>query len=103
MAGLRETLIAELDKYTGEGAGCIALPVYDEEHHHYAVTIMDYPERENPMALILMARIINDKIVIEEDMTDKKLIDALLQQGVRRDQIILAYAGEKVTEAVATE
>lgn len=36
-----------------------------------------------------------DKIVIEEDMTDKKLVDALLQQGVPREQIVLGYNNEK--------
>jgi hypothetical protein len=39
-------------------------------------------------------QIVGDKIVIEADFTDKPLYKALLNQGIPRDQIILAYAGE---------
>ena len=46
-----------------------------------------------------MARIIEDKVVIDEDTTDKPLYKELLRAGIRRDQIILTYTGEKLTEA----
>ncbi len=42
----------------------------------------------------LVVRLINDKIVIERDVNDKPLVDALVQAGIPRQQIILAYAGE---------
>jgi len=32
-------------------------------------------------------------------MTNKKLVDALQQQGILRDRIILAYAGEPIPDA----
>jgi hypothetical protein len=35
----------------------------------------------------------------EEDPTDKKLVDALLQRGIPREQIVLAYAGEPIPDA----
>jgi hypothetical protein len=31
-------------------------------------------------------------------MTNKKLVDALVQAGIPRQQIILAYAGESIPE-----
>ena len=37
--------------------------------------------------------------MIEEDTTDKKLIDALLQRGIPRGQIVLAYEGEPIPDA----
>jgi hypothetical protein len=37
-------------------------------------------------------------IIIERDMNDKVLVDALLQAGIPREQIILAYAGEPLPE-----
>lgn len=46
----------------------------------------------------LIARILNQKIIIEHDVNDKPLVDALLQAGVPRQQIVLAYAGEPVEE-----
>lgn len=45
-----------------------------------------------------MAHIQGDKIIIDLDINDKMLVDALLQAGVPRDQIVLAYAGESIPE-----
>lgn len=100
MATLKEILIAELEKYSGQGLNAIALPIFDEKRNYYAITVVDYPHHENPADLIILARISDDKIVIEEDMTDKKLVDALLQQGIPREQIVLSYAGEIPTTTI---
>jgi hypothetical protein len=40
-------------------------------------------------------------VVIERDQNDKLVVDALLQAGVPRSQIVLAYAGEHVPELTA--
>jgi hypothetical protein len=40
-----------------------------------------------------------DRIIIERDVNDKLLVDALLDAGVARRQIVLAYAGESAEEA----
>ena len=98
MATLTDILIQELDKYTGVGINAIAVPVYDLKRQHYAVAALDYPARDEPADMIILARIVDDKIIIDEDTTDKKLVDALLQQGVARDRIILAYQGEPAPE-----
>jgi sulfur carrier protein ThiS len=50
-----------------------------------------------------MARIVGNRVVIEEDMTDKKLVDALQQRGILRDQIVLAYEGEPIPDAAQFE
>src|ERR1700712_5473891 len=42
----------------------------------------------------LMVKIEGDYVIIEHDMNDKPLVDALVQAGIPRSQIILAYAGE---------
>ena len=47
----------------------------------------------------LIARIVDDCIIIEHDQNDKPLVDALVQAGIPRAQIILAYAGEPIPEA----
>lgn len=102
MDSLTAVLIQELDKYTGVGLNAIGIPIYDHERRYYTVTVIDYPKRKYPAGLAILARIADDKIIIEEDRTDKKLVDALLQQGVPREKIILAYAGEPVPEALPT-
>jgi hypothetical protein len=35
-------------------------------------------------------------VIIEVDRNDKPLVDVLLQTGVNRENIVLAYAGEAV-------
>lgn len=101
MDRLAEILKTELEKYTGEGAKCMVLAFFDDVRHQYAITIMDYPEREEPANLLIQTRIIGDRIVIDEDFTDKPLVDALVQAGVPRDRIILVYDGEKLPEIAA--
>ena len=47
----------------------------------------------------LVARLAGDRIIIERDVNDKLLVDALVDAGVARGQIVLAYAGESAVEA----
>lgn len=46
----------------------------------------------------LVVRIEGDVIIIERDQNEKLLVDALVQAGIPRAQIILAYVGEPVPE-----
>lgn len=55
-------------------------------------------ERRNVDANLIV-RPLGEKIIIERDMNDKLLVDALLQAGVPRSQVILAYEGEPVPES----
>ncbi len=93
---LKKILREEVEKYSGQGVNCYLFPLLDDEHQNYAVNAVDYPTREQTAGVVVMARIVGSSIVIEEDMTDKKLVDALIQRGIPREQIILAYAGEAV-------
>jgi len=49
----------------------------------------------------LAVRIDGDYIIIEHDMNDKPLVDALVQAGIPRNQIVLAYTGEQTPGAAA--
>jgi|SRR5712691_2060297 len=48
----------------------------------------------------LIVHIDADKVIIEHDINNKPLVDALIQAGIPRKQIILAYAGEPVPETM---
>jgi hypothetical protein len=64
----------------------------------YAVVdVPDYP-RKFPAQTIVMARILNGKVIIDEDTTDRPLWKELVRAGIPREQIILAYAGEALPE-----
>jgi hypothetical protein len=87
----------EVRKYasSGEGANARLFPVLDDEYKTYSVIAVDYPTRTHEASLVVvLARVVDDKVIIEEDTTDKPLVDALMQKGIPREKIILAYAGE---------
>jgi hypothetical protein len=100
MATLKEILKEEVRKYAGSGRGAnlLVFPLLDDEDLTYGVVSVDYPQRKEGAGVVVMARLMGDKIIIEEDTTDKPLLDALLQRGVPREQILLAYQGEIIPE-----
>jgi hypothetical protein len=105
MDKLREIVSAEVRKYAGSGRGAHLrlFPILDELRQIYVVTAVDNPRTDDSAAVVVLARIVGDKVIIEDDNTDKQLVDALLQQGVPREQIILAYAGEAVPDPVSED
>lgn len=103
MADINEILKQEVKKYSGSGRGAniLLFPVLDDENRVYSVVSVDYPSHKEYAGVVVLARIVNNKVVIEEDTTDKKLVDALLQRGIPRDQILLAYNGDIIPEELA--
>ena len=65
-------------------------------------TVIDVPDVDHPTArqpiIVVMARIVDDKVIIDEDTTDRPLYEELMRNGIPREQIILAYAGETLPE-----
>ncbi len=62
----------------------------------YTVLIVpDFPRKFEANIMVLV-RIENDKVIIEEDTTDRPLWRELVRAGIPREQIILTYAGEKL-------
>jgi sulfur carrier protein ThiS len=98
---LKQTLREEVEKYAagGRGANLLLFAILDDEQGIYAVNAVDYPQRQEVAGVVVLARVVGNRIVIEEDMTDKKLDHALQQRGILRDQIVLAYEGEPIPDA----
>ena len=87
----------EVRKYAanGEGANTLLFPLLDEKYKTYGVLATDYPQRsQSALFVVVMARVIDDTVIIEEDTTERPLVDALVAKGIPRAKIILAYAGE---------
>jgi hypothetical protein len=80
MESLRDIVREEVFKYAsnGRGANVILFTLSDEQHGVYAVNAVDYPIRKYVAGVVVMARLADDQVVIEEDTTDKPLLDALL-------------------------
>lgn len=101
MDTLKAILKEEISWYAGNGRGAnvILFPMLDDLHETYAVNAIEYPNRSEGAGVVVLARIVGDTVVIEDDNTDKPLFQALLQRGIPRDHIVLAYAGEPIPDA----
>ena len=106
MARMNETeLVSVMDTiiqtYDGSGDDFKVYVLVDEARRSYAVTgIGEQPTRKQHSFILIQARIIGDYIIVDEDkLWDKQLWKALEKAGVPREQIILAYLGEKLPEA----
>src|SRR5947207_1417065 len=100
MDSLKVTLEKVIEPYTGEGLNGYAYLSHDAVKDVYTVISVGYIKKQRFVDANLIVRLVADKIIIERDMNDKPLVDALIQAGIPRSQIILAYAGEPASEAV---
>jgi hypothetical protein len=98
MDTLRQTLLEVLQGYTGEALNGYSYLTSDEGQSVYSVVSVGQVQGKRFADAGLIVRLVNGQIIIEHDVNDKPLVDALLQAGAPRQKIILAYAGEKVEE-----
>ena len=87
----------EVSLYAGKGFNVDVYPLLDDEHLTYAIVDVPHNRDQLKVTVINMARVVGDKVVIDEErVDDKPLYEALIHNaGIPREQIILAYAGEK--------
>jgi len=104
VTSLVETLKSELTWYANTtGYKTTAYFFCDDDLQKYVivdVTDTDYPG-EHSAVVMMMAHIDDDIIVIDADITDKPLYEALMHAGIPREKIILAYAGEKLLTPIS--
>jgi hypothetical protein len=100
MDRLRETLIAVLEGYTGKAFNGYSYLTSSADQRHYVVTSVGYVHGQRVVNTGLVVQLVDDTIIIDRDINNRPLVDALLQAGVPRARIILAYAGEPVPAAV---
>jgi hypothetical protein len=87
----------EIERYIGFSPQANLYPLLDDTHQTYAVVIVPHWPRQLPAEIVVMARVVGEQIVIEEETTDKPLVEALMvNAGIPREQIVLAYSGEKI-------
>jgi hypothetical protein len=90
------TLIEEIQKYAKVGRYGQSYLTRNDIDYVYIVASFGELDDERFSFTSLMVRIIADKIIIEEDRNSDPLYEALVQAGIPREQIILAYAGETI-------
>jgi hypothetical protein len=91
-------LVRELEKYSGKAFNGYSYLDTNHEQTHFVITSVGIIRDRRVVNTAIIVQLVNDTIIIDRDIFDKPLVDALLQAGVSRSQIILAYAGETVPE-----
>jgi len=100
MDQLAEVLETTMEGYTGKMLNGQTYLTISADRQVFAVVGIAKARDEHLVETGLLARIEGSRIVIEHDQNNKPLVDALVQAGVPRHQIILAYAGESSPAAV---
>jgi hypothetical protein len=92
---LAEITRREVERYVATWHEGRMLTILDDAQKRYIVVDLPHYPRRFPAGIVVMARVEGDLIIIEEDTTDRPLMDALMVNGqIPREQIVLAYMGE---------
>jgi hypothetical protein len=98
MDTLRETLLLCLHEEVGEGLNGFSELAQNLDGTLFSIIATGFRKGTRFTFSALIIRIIGDKIVIEEDRDSDPLYEALMQAGIPREKIILAYAGESIPD-----
>jgi hypothetical protein len=99
MDTLKETLQRTMMGYTGRALNGHSYLTTNDDKTLFTVISFGNIRDRHIVNTGLVARIVDYHIVIEHDANSKPLVDALIQAGIPRERIVLAYAGEKIEEA----
>jgi hypothetical protein len=88
MDKLTETVKQVIFSYAGSSPTVRTYALSNDAQNVFAVNITDWPEKHRTAGVVVLARIENDQVVIEEDLTDKPLVQALIDAGIPREQIV---------------
>jgi XisI protein len=86
--------------YAGEALNGYSYLTSSADQDVFTVVSVGKVRDERIVNTALLVRLVHDLIIIERDINSKPLVDALVQAGISREQIILAYAGEFVPEPI---
>ncbi|MDB9524784.1 XisI protein [Oscillatoria sp. CS-180] len=65
--------------------------VFDETHDHYLIVLMGWNDDERIKSNMIHVRLKDGKIWIEEDWTETGVATDLLENGISKDAIVLAF------------
>jgi hypothetical protein len=95
MDTLTKTVYDVLTGYARKGLNSQSYLTHNDENTIFSVITVT---KSNTSFVSLLVRLVNSVIIVEQDRNDKAVVDALIQEGIPREKIILAYAGESVPE-----
>jgi hypothetical protein len=101
MASLREIVVNETSKYAVDGLNGYSVLTSTPDQRFLTVVSIAEVRGQRLATTSLIVHLEPDTIIIEHDINSKPLVDALVQAGIPREKIILAYAGEPVPTSVS--
>ena len=96
MAELKRILREVMQEYAGEALNGHLYLTSNDDEGVFTITSIANVRGERVVETGIVARIDYETILIERDISNKPLVDALLQVGIPRERIVLVYAGETV-------
>ena len=98
MDTLKQTVKKAMEGYAVKGLNSDAYLTVSPDETLLTVVDIAHMGGQRLVATSLIVRIFNNQVIVEHDDNNKPLVDALVQNGVPRSKIILAYLGESVPE-----
>ena len=95
---IREKLAEEMNLYATQAINGIAILTQTADQSVFAVVGIGQVQQKRFANASLIARLVDNTVIIDLDQNDKPLVDALMQAGIPRAQIVLAYADEPIPE-----
>jgi len=95
VADISLTVEREVERYAGRSWKAATYAVSDRQRQIYSVVVVPDLPRSFPARIVVMARVVGDTVMIDEDTTDRPLYEELLRAGIPREKIVLLYAGEQ--------
>jgi len=93
---IKTVLEQELEGYAGEGANGVTIMTSSKDGNEFVLMVQAHIQGKPFTRVSVSVGIIGESIMIYEDRNDPPLVESLMQVGVPREQIVLAYAGEPI-------
>jgi hypothetical protein len=101
IATLKQKALKVVSEYAKDGLNCTSYLTQNEDGSLLTVVDIEDSAKTHDVYISLVVRIIGEIINIDRDQNNKPAVDALIQAGINRKNIVLAYAGEVIPEATA--
>ena len=98
MDTLKQILKQTLAGYTGEGLNGYSYLTSTSDEQVFTSVSVGVNQGKQFAFVDLLVRLVGEYIVIDYDANSDPLFEALLEAGIPRRQIVLAYTGEAVPE-----
>jgi hypothetical protein len=92
---LRETIDGVIRGYAVKAYNGISYATRNEEDDIWCVVEIGIWQGKRIARANTILRIMSNQVVIDVDVNTKPVYEALLQAGIPREKIVLAYAGEE--------